>query len=50
MVTAIVLIDTLGELGAVWGLADVAFVGGSLLPGRGGQMLEHECPTVSRGA
>jgi 3-deoxy-D-manno-octulosonic-acid transferase len=33
----IVLIDTLGELGAVWGLADVAFVGGSLLPGRGGQ-------------
>ena len=33
----IILIDTLGELGAVWGLADVAFVGGSLLPGRGGQ-------------
>lgn len=33
----VVLIDTLGELGAVWGLADVAFVGGSLLPGRGGQ-------------
>ena len=32
-----ILIDTLGELGAVWGLADVAFVGGSLLPGRGGQ-------------
>jgi 3-deoxy-D-manno-octulosonic-acid transferase len=26
-----------GELGAVWGLADVAFVGGSLLPGRNGQ-------------
>lgn len=34
---AIVLIDTLGELSAVWGLADVAFVGGSLLPGRNGQ-------------
>ncbi len=34
---AVLLIDTLGELGAVWGLADVAFVGGSLLPGRGGQ-------------
>ena len=35
------LVDTLGELGSVWGLADVAFVGGSLLPGRGGQnMLE----------
>ena len=33
----IILIDTIGELGAVWGLADVAFVGGSLLPGRGGQ-------------
>ena len=33
----IVLVDTLGELDAAWGLADVAFVGGSLLPGRGGQ-------------
>jgi 3-deoxy-D-manno-octulosonic-acid transferase len=33
----IVLIDTIGELGAIWGLADVAFVGGSLLAGRGGQ-------------
>jgi 3-deoxy-D-manno-octulosonic-acid transferase len=33
----VILIDTIGELGAVWGLADVAFVGGSLLPGRGGQ-------------
>ena len=32
-----ILIDTIGELGAVWGLADVAFVGGSLRPGRGGQ-------------
>jgi 3-deoxy-D-manno-octulosonic-acid transferase len=31
------LIDTIGELSAVWGLADVAFVGGSLFPGRGGQ-------------
>jgi len=35
--TPVILIDTIGELGAVWGLADVAFVGGSLLPGRGGQ-------------
>ena len=34
---AIILIDTIGELSAVWGLADVAFVGGSLRPGRGGQ-------------
>ena len=33
----VVLVDTLGELGAAWGLADVAFVGGSLAPGRGGQ-------------
>ena len=32
-----ILIDTIGELAAVWGLADVAFVGGSLRPGRGGQ-------------
>jgi len=36
----ILLLDTLGELGACWGLADVAFVGGSLT-NRGGQnMLE----------
>jgi len=34
---SIILVDTIGELGAVWGLADVAFVGGSLSPGRGGQ-------------
>ncbi len=33
----VVLVDTLGELSAVWGLADVAFVGGSLYPGRNGQ-------------
>jgi 3-deoxy-D-manno-octulosonic-acid transferase len=33
----IILIDSIGELGAIWGLADVAFVGGSLRPGRGGQ-------------
>ena len=31
------LIDTIGELSAIWGLADVAFVGGSLHAGRGGQ-------------
>lgn len=37
MIDAVVLVDTLGELSAVWGLADLAFVGGSLLPGRGGQ-------------
>ncbi|HKM52942.1 MAG TPA: 3-deoxy-D-manno-octulosonic acid transferase [Isosphaeraceae bacterium] len=33
----VILIDTIGELAAVWGLADVAFVGGSLIAGRGGQ-------------
>lgn len=34
---SITLVDTIGELSAVWGLADVAFVGGSLFPGRSGQ-------------
>ncbi len=34
---AVVLLDTIGELGALWGLADVAFVGGSLDGRRGGQ-------------
>jgi 3-deoxy-D-manno-octulosonic-acid transferase len=33
----IILVDTIGELGAVWGLADIAFVGGSLDGQRGGQ-------------
>jgi len=33
----VLLVDTIGELAAVWGLADVAFVGGSLFAGRGGQ-------------
>lgn len=33
----VVLIDTIGELGPLWGLADVAFVGGSLDGRRGGQ-------------
>jgi 3-deoxy-D-manno-octulosonic-acid transferase len=34
---AVVLVDTIGELGALWGLADLAFVGGSLDGKRGGQ-------------
>lgn len=34
---AIILGDTMGELGAIWGLADIAFVGGSLDGKRGGQ-------------
>jgi 3-deoxy-D-manno-octulosonic-acid transferase len=33
----IILVDTIGELGALWGLADIAFVGGSLDGRRGGQ-------------
>jgi 3-deoxy-D-manno-octulosonic-acid transferase len=44
----VILIDTIGELAAVWGLADVAFVGGSLRPGRGGQnMMEPAAYGVS---
>jgi 3-deoxy-D-manno-octulosonic-acid transferase len=35
--SAIVLVDTIGELGPLWGLADVAFVGGSMDGQRGGQ-------------
>jgi 3-deoxy-D-manno-octulosonic-acid transferase len=34
---AVILVDTIGELGVLWGLADVAFVGGSLDGRRGGQ-------------
>jgi 3-deoxy-D-manno-octulosonic-acid transferase len=34
---AVILLDTIGELGAAWGLADIAFVGGSLDGKRGGQ-------------
>lgn len=38
---AVVLGDTMGELSALWGLADLAYVGGSLDGKRGGQnMLE----------
>jgi 3-deoxy-D-manno-octulosonic-acid transferase len=33
----IVLVDTIGELGPLWGLANLAFVGGSLDGRRGGQ-------------
>jgi 3-deoxy-D-manno-octulosonic-acid transferase len=34
---SVLLLDTLGELSACWGLADFAFVGGSLTGRRGGQ-------------
>jgi 3-deoxy-D-manno-octulosonic-acid transferase len=36
----VVLLDTLGELSAAWGLADVAFVGGSLSQRGGQNMIE----------
>lgn len=36
---AVVLLDTLGELGAAWGLADLGFTGGSLDGQRGGQSM-----------
>jgi len=36
-VAAVILCDTMGELSALWGLADLAFVGGSLDGKRGGQ-------------
>lgn len=36
----VMLLDTLGELGACWGLADIAFVGGSLTQRGGQNMLE----------
>ncbi len=38
--TAVVLIDTLGELAALYAAADVAFVGGSLVPIGGHNLLE----------
>jgi len=37
---AVVVVDTLGELGDVWGLADVGFVGGSFARRGGQSMLE----------
>ncbi len=36
---AMVLLDTIGELGAAWGLADLGFTGGSLDGKRGGQSM-----------
>lgn len=36
----VLLLDTLGELGACWGLADIAFVGGSLTRRGGQNMIE----------
>jgi 3-deoxy-D-manno-octulosonic-acid transferase len=39
-VRPILLLDTLGELAACWGLADIAFVGGSLTTRGGQNMIE----------
>ena len=36
----VLLIDTIGELAALYGLADVAFVGGSLVPRGGHNIIE----------
>lgn len=36
---AVILLDSVGELGAAWGLADVGFTGGSLDGKRGGQSM-----------
>jgi 3-deoxy-D-manno-octulosonic-acid transferase len=38
--TSVVLVDTVGELGALYASADVAFVGGSLVPVGGHNLLE----------
>ena len=37
---AVLLVDTIGELAALYGLADVAFVGGSLVPRGGHNIIE----------
>lgn len=37
---SVLLLDTLGELSACWGLANLAFVGGSLTPRGGQNMIE----------
>jgi 3-deoxy-D-manno-octulosonic-acid transferase len=45
----VVLLDTIGELAKVYGLADVGFVGGSLIPHGGHNPLEvaaHGCPVI----
>jgi 3-deoxy-D-manno-octulosonic-acid transferase len=35
----VILVDTIGELSAVWGLADLGYVGGSMGCNRGGQSM-----------
>jgi len=47
--TGVFLVDTIGELAALYGLADIAFVGGSLVPRGGHNIIEpaqHGVPIV----
>jgi 3-deoxy-D-manno-octulosonic-acid transferase len=49
VVPDVVVVDTIGELGRLYGLATVAFVGGSLVPVGGHNPLEpagHGCPVL----
>jgi 3-deoxy-D-manno-octulosonic-acid transferase len=49
IIGGVLLIDTIGELAALYALADVAFVGGSLVPRGGHNIIEpaqHGVPTV----
>ncbi len=41
--TSVVLLDSMGELAALYGLADAVFVGGSLVPDGGHNILEPAC-------
>ena len=49
MAGGVLLIDTIGELAALYALADIAFVGGSLVPRGGHNIIEpalHGAPIV----
>lgn len=49
MVAGVLLIDTIGELAALYALADIAFVGGSLVPQGGHNIIEpaqHGVPII----
>lgn len=41
--SSVILVDVLGELGRLYGAADLCFVGGSLIPHGGQNMLEPAC-------
>jgi 3-deoxy-D-manno-octulosonic-acid transferase len=43
----VILLDTIGELAAIYGLADIAFVGGSLVPKGGHNIIEPACHGVA---